>query len=325
MYEITRRNLCLSAAATAALFGLDKPLTLIGSAYARSPTDLAPFVRFKVGDLTVTTVSDGVWSRDHDPNFIRNASVDDTKAALRAAGLPDDKVHIPFTVTFVETPQGLIMFDAGTGAQLAPTAGKLAANMQAAGIDPERITMIPVTHFHPDHIFGLMAKDTNAAVFPKARLVMPEVEYKYWTDPATLAATPEARQGLIKRITSVFPGWLQAGNIELAAPGKEIATGIRMVDSSGHTPGHAAFQVSSGNQQLMVLGDVSNIPALFVRNPGWHAMFDMDAQKAEATRRALYDRAIADNMMVSGYHFGMPGAGSITRDGNGYAFVPVAG
>ena len=70
--------------------------------------------------------------------------------------------------------------------------------------------------------------------------------------------------------------------------------------------------------------DITNIPALFVRNPGWHAVFDTDAQMAEATRRKVFDRAIADKALINGYHWGLPGVGKIKKDGNGYAFVPLA-
>jgi hypothetical protein len=75
----------------------------------------------------------------------------------------------------------------------------------------------------------------------------------------------------------------------------------------------------------MVLGDVANVPALFVRNPGWRAAFDQDAELAETNRRKMFDRVVADKLVVAGYHFGMPGAGSITKDGNGYIFTPAGG
>ncbi len=75
--------------------------------------------------------------------------------------------------------------------------------------------------------------------------------------------------------------------------------------------------------QLIVLGDTTNIPALFLRNPGWHAAFDQDAATAEATRRKLLDRAAADKVVVAGYHFPFPATGTIAKDGQGYAFVPA--
>ena len=98
---------------------------------------------------------------------------------------------------------------------------------------------------------------------------------------------------------------------------------IRPIDAQGHTPGHTAFHVSSGKDQLIVLGDTTNIPALFVRNPGWHAAFDQDAAMPEATRRKLLDQAAADQVMVTGYHFPFPAVGTIAKDGKGYAFKPA--
>ena len=104
---------------------------------------------------------------------------------------------------------------------------------------------------------------------------------------------------------------------------RESGAGHPRGASHGHTAGHTVYLVGSGNDQLVNLADTSNIPALFVRNPGWHAAFDADPVEAEANRRKWFDRAVADRVVVVGYHFGMPGAGRIEKDGAGYAFVPL--
>src|SRR5262249_26108828 len=147
------------------------------------------FLKFKVGDIEVTQLYDGVWEKAHDPGFIKNASLDEVKAALKAGGLTDAHVPIPFTVTAIKSKDKVVLFDSGTGAQLAPTAGLITKNdvWKAAGLDPASVRTIVVTHFHPDHISGLMAKDTNAAIFPNAEIIVPSKEYTYWTDPATTA------------------------------------------------------------------------------------------------------------------------------------------
>ena len=331
MTNVSRRNLVFSAGAAAAAFGLNGPLEFLSPAFAQkagsgSGSGTAPkvmgFKRFKVGDVEVTTIYDGVWEKAHDPAFIKNASVEDTKKALVAGKLTDAYVPIPFTVTVVKIRGKYVMFDSGTGGQVQPTAGlMMSQNMKAAGIDPTKISTIIVTHYHPDHIFGMMAKDTNAQVFPNAEIMVPAAEHKWWTAPDLIGKLPEARQGLAKRIQATLPGWK---NIKQIEDGKEVAPGIKAVASYGHTPGHTSFLVSSGKKQLMVLGDVTNIPALFVRNPGWHAASDTDPVMAEANRRKMIDRAIAEKMMVTGYHFGMPGAGTFAKDGSGYVFKPVA-
>lgn len=312
MQSISRRSFVISAAAASAAFGLDGTLEFLPPAHAQSDKG---FATFKVGDIEVIQMYDGVWQKAHDPGFVKNASLDDVKGALKAGGLTDEHVPIPFTVTAIRSGGQLVLFDAGTGAQVAPTAGLITKNevMKAAGINPADVKTIVVTHFHLDHIFGLMAKDTNEPIFPNAEIVVPATEYNFWTSPA-------ATDGYAKRIQAVFPTWK---NIRQFEGDKEVVPGVRAIATPGHTPGHTSYTLGSGSGQLIVLADVANIPALFVKNPGWHVVFDADAALAEANRRKMFDRVIADKAVITGYHYGMPGAGTIAKDGNGYVFVPV--
>lgn len=332
MQSISRRGLVIGASTAAAAFGIGGSLTIVSPAGAQS-AELHPngspkaltdkgFVKFKVGDIEVTQLYDGTWEKAHDAGFIKNASIDDTKAALKAANMTDAYVPVPFTVTVVTIGGKTIMFDSGTGAQGAPTAGLIAKNnmLQTAGIDPKSIGTIVVTHFHGDHIFGLMAKETNEQVYPNAEIVVPAAEYKFWTDPDLIPKLPEARQGLAKRIQATMPNWK---NIKQVEDGKEAAPGIRAMSSHGHTPGHTSYVLGSGGQQLIVSGDVTNVAGIFARNPTWQAGFDQDGNLAAESRKMFFDRAIADKAIVTGYHWGMPGAGTIQKDGNGYAVVPV--
>ena len=200
MQSISRRGFVISAAAAGAAFGLDGPLEFLTPAFAQgSDKDV---IKFKVGDIEVIQMYDGIWQKAHDPKFIKNATVDETKAALKAAGLNDATVPIPFTVTAIRRGGKLVLFDSGTGAQLAPTAGNITRKdlWKAAGIDPARVETIVMTHFHADHISGLMEKGTNAPVFPNAEIHVPATEYDYWLNPST-TANPA------KRIQAVLPTW----------------------------------------------------------------------------------------------------------------------
>jgi len=294
---------------------------LVTPAFAQKTPDPAkPFVAYKVGSAEVTALYDGIWEKPHDPAFIANASIDDVKGAMVKAGLPADFVSIPFTVALVKNGGKTILCDSGTGGQVQPTAGKMMASMKAAGIDPARIDTVLISHFHPDHIFGLMEKETNRPVFPNAEIVVSDVEYKFWTDPAVIDRLAEARKGLARRIQAVFPTWK---NIRQVTGEAEVAPGIRFVAAPGHTPGHRAFHLSSGTSQLMISNDTAYVPALVVANPGWHGQYDQDPATAEATRRKILDRVIADKVLISGYHFPFPGAGTISRDGAGYALDPM--
>jgi glyoxylase-like metal-dependent hydrolase (beta-lactamase superfamily II) len=312
--HMSRRDFVVSTALAGAL-GLNA--RLVTPAFAQKTPDPAkPFVTYKIGSAEVTAIYDGIWEKPHDPAFIANASIDDVKGAMVKAGLPADFVSIPFTVAVVKNGGKMILCDSGTGGQVQPTAGKMMANMKTAGIDPARIDTILISHFHPDHIFGLMEKETNKPVFPNAEIVVSDVEYKFWTDPAVIDRLAEARKGLARRIQAVFPAWK---NIRQVTGEPEVAPGIRFVAAPGHTPGHRAFHLSSGTSQLMISNDTAYVPALVVANPGWHGQYDQDAATAEATRRKILDRVIADKVLISGYHFPFPGAGMISRDGAGYA------
>lgn len=314
MQSISRRAFVVSAATAGAAFGLDGPLEFVGRAFAQAATG-PEVVKFKVGDIEVIQIYDGVWQKPHDEKFVANASLDQTKAALKAGGLSDAHVPITFTVTAVNVGGRLVLFDSGTGGQLMPTAGNIAKNdlWKAAGIDPAKVETVVITHFHPDHITGLMAKDTNAPVFPNAQIHVSAAEYKFWTAPTTTA-------GAAKRIQAVFPGWKNIQQFEGEA---EIVPGVRAVDTRGHTPAHSSYHVSGAGGQVMVLGDVTNIRALNMKNPGWHLAFDADPKLAEANRRKIFDRIVADKIIATGYHWGMPGAGTVEKDGDGYALVPV--
>jgi glyoxylase-like metal-dependent hydrolase (beta-lactamase superfamily II) len=318
MFEISRRDLVLSAAGAYAAFGLTKPIAFIGAAEAQQTPN---FRKYKVGDIEVISLYDGVWEKAHDENFIKGANVEQTKAALRAAGLSDTHVPVPFTVIAINTGGRLVLIDTGTGGGQTggPKAGVLAQSMAAAGIDPKNVKTIIVSHFHGDHISGLMAKDTNAQMFPEAEIIVPAAELKWWTQ--SVESIPEPRRGLAQRVQATLPNWKNVKPVDGEA---ELVPGVRAIPAFGHTQGHTAHLISSGGKQLLVTADATNIQALFVKNPEWQAAFDHVPDQAVATRKRLFDRAIADKTMVAGYHWGLPNVGTIAKDGSGYAFTPAA-
>ncbi|QJP13354.1 MBL fold metallo-hydrolase [Starkeya sp. ORNL1] len=321
MFIMSRRTVLGAATAMAAL-GLGKPLEFVPPAFAETPLEpTVGFYRYKVGDIEVTAVYDGIWRKPHDPTFIKNATVDETKAALAKAGLTTEFMPIPLTVIVLKIGGKYIMVDAGSGVgQWQANATHLPANMRAAGIDRDQINTILVSHFHPDHVWGLMEKGTNAAVFPNAELVVNATEYNWWTDPGRVEKLPEGRRAAGKRIAEVFPTWK---NWKLVGKDAEVAPGVRIVEAFGHTPGHSAFLVTSGKDQLMVSNDTMYVPALLAPHPEWQGTYDQDGPTAITARRALVDRVIADRIAICGAHFPFPGAGTFVKDGNAYAFTPV--
>jgi glyoxylase-like metal-dependent hydrolase (beta-lactamase superfamily II) len=321
MRNTSRREIVIGAGLATAL-GLTSRLTYVTPAWAQpAPGPGTGVYKYKIGSVEVTALYDGIWKKPHDPAFIKNASVEDTKAVLANAGMTTEYMPIPLTVIVLKAGDKLIMVDSGSGVgQWQPTAVELPGNMKAAGIDPAKISTILISHFHPDHIFGLMEKGTNAPIYPNAELVVNATEYKWWTEPGRVEKLPEARKALGNRIQSVFPTWK---NFKLVEGEQEVAPGIRLVNAPGHTPGHSAFLLASGNQQLMISNDAAYVPALLAPHPEWQGAYDQDGPMAVETRRKLIDRVIADKVAICGAHFPFPGAGSFAKDGAGYAFTPV--
>ena len=316
MSGVTRRGiLAASAAVTLA--------AQAGSATAEAPaanTATPGIYRYKIGSYELTALYDGIWYRPITDKFIRNASFADVEHALDAAFMPHDKLATPFTTLIVDTGKKLVLIDTGTGGQIAPSAGVLRNNLAAAGIDPKAVDQIVISHFHPDHINGIKDKD-NALIFPNAELMVPAPEWAYWMDDANLNAAPVDVKITFLNQRRIFSDI--AKQVTQFQPGKEVAPGVVTLPAPGHTPGHTVFAIHSGDQSLLVLSDTAQHPAIFARHPDWQAAFDIDGAEAIATRKRIFDRAAADRMLVTGYHFPFPACGHLIKTATGYEHVPV--
>ena len=311
---LTRRTLLAGSAALVA--GADP------AAAAAPPADKqAPgLYRYKIGAFELTALYDGIWYRPITEKFIRNAPFAEVEHALDAAFMPHDKLETPFTTLIVNTGKKLVLIDTGTGGQISPTAGMIGDNLAAAGIDPKAVDQIVISHFHPDHINGIKDKD-NALVFPNAEIMVPEPEWAYWMNDANMNAADADLKLTFRNQRRIFSDI--AKQITRFEPGAEVAPGIVTLPAPGHTPGHTVFAIHSGDQSLMVLGDTAQHPAVFARHPDWQAAFDVDGDAAVATRKKLFDRAAADRMLVTGYHFPFPACGHLVKTASGYEHVPV--
>lgn len=282
---------------------------------------LAPGVyRIRMGDTTITSISDGSAARPLDANFVRNASLAQVQQALKDAGLPTDQITLSFSAFVIESGGRRVLMDSGNGQFGAASAGRVLANLRAASIDPASINAVLVSHFHGDHINGLRNRD-GALTYPNARIHVPAPEWNFWMDDARMAAAPESARGGFQNVRRVF-GPI-ASSVQRFEPGTEPLPGIGSIAAYGHTPGHTAFSVRAGGQTFAYLGDLTNVAALFVRNPDWAVMFDMDAELARQTRRRLLDAAVDGNWIVGAAHWPTPAIGRIVRRGSGYDLVAL--
>jgi glyoxylase-like metal-dependent hydrolase (beta-lactamase superfamily II) len=322
--ELTRRHALAGGAALAA-----SPLLPSVAAKAAAPLaeKQAPsFYRYKVGDAQVNAISDGVNTFPLPDALVLNAKKEEVSAALEKAFLPKDKMSVHYSPLVINTGGKLVVVDTGNGpgafASSKGNIGQFATNMAAAGFDAKAVDVVVISHFHGDHINGLLTAD-NVLAFPNAEVLVPAAEWKYFMDDGEMSRqTTERMQGGFKNVRRVF----EAGLNKKVTPyewGKDVAPGLLAVSSVGHTPGHTSFVLSSGSEKVFIQSDVTNHPSLFVANPGWHLTFDQDPAVAEATRRKVYDMLVADKMRVQGFHYPFPANGFVEKDGNGYRLVPA--
>ena len=203
---------------------------------------------------------------------------------------------------------------------MGPTLGKLPDSLRAAGVAPERIDTILLTHLHPDHSNGLV-DDDGRAVFPNAQLVLHEAEAAFWLDRdeasgARRAHPPQHRQGGVT--TAPYRARMRTVRDGEALPG------VSAVLLAGHTPGHTGWLIQSRGERLLIWGDLVHLASIQIPRPDAALVFDVDPQAACATRRRMFDRAAADKLKVAGAHLDFPGFGAIVRKGTGFAFEPDA-
>jgi glyoxylase-like metal-dependent hydrolase (beta-lactamase superfamily II) len=229
-------------------------------------------------------------------------------------------MEIAFTVTVVNTGDQVILFDTGNGGNgfvPHPGAGDLRQLLAGAGVAPEQVDLVVMTHVHRDHMGGLI--EDPVAALPNARYVMPDNEYDFWSKPDLVSL--ENLGGNAKVVQSnVVP---MASRTRFVRDGDEVVSGITAVGSNGQRPGHTSYHLESCGKRLLVLGDVSNHYMLSLQRPDWHVAFDMDKDMAVASRQKVLGMIAADRMPFIGYHRPPPAAGYLEVKGAGYRFVPV--
>jgi glyoxylase-like metal-dependent hydrolase (beta-lactamase superfamily II) len=328
MSILSRRTLLAGAASAAALpsFALWSPQS-VRAATPAAGKQAASFYRYKVGDIEVTVLSDGIARVPVTEAFVLNVKPEEVNAALREAYMEPGVFIGPYNPIVLNTGAKLVLVDMGTGEAnyiaSKGVAGQLLANMAAAGIDPKAIDTIIISHYHGDHINGLLKADSSLA-FPNAEVLVPAPEHKYWTDAGEESRAPTPR------IADIFKGVRRViGNAEVMKRlrtyewDKEVIPGVLAVGTPGHTPGHTSHIVTSGASKVYVQADVTHAPFLFARHPGWHAFYDHEPVQAEATRRKVYDMLSAEKMMVQGFHYPFPSVAHVEKTATGYLEIPM--
>ncbi|WP_170182137.1 MBL fold metallo-hydrolase [Phreatobacter stygius] len=285
-----------------------------------SPAAAQAIASARIGAASLQILSDGGITLPVSM-LARGVPPADVQKVLAAAGLPVDATRNGLNVPLLSLGDDLVLFDCGAGRNFLPTTGLLPKSIEAAGIDPAKVTRVLFTHAHPDHLWGALDEfDTPA--FPNATYHMAAAEWDFWVDPQVFAKLPEERHAFAAGAQRVLKAL--EPQLKRFRPGEEIISGLAAIDTRGHTPGHVSFEVRTGSDSLMILGDALTHPVLSFQHPDWATAFDQEPERAAATRKSLLDRLAGDKLLVSTYHLPAGGLGRVERQGSAYRFVPAA-
>ena len=255
----------------------------------------AKAVSKRIGGMEVIALLDGVGINDGSTDILVGAGKEDLERAAQPDGL---KTSINAFV--VKIGGKTVLFD--TGMPIAQSGGIVPA-LAEADLGPDDIDAVVITHFHYDHVGGLMHR--GQPVYPRAELYVPRVEVNKWSDAGT--------------------DFLLAYNVRTNAfeDRKEILPGVTAMAAYGHTPGHTVFLLESDGGKLLIAGDLIHLPGVQLANPDVAVTYDTDPVKAVASRKRVFEMAADKKLPIAAMHIPFPGIGTLAKDGKGYAFTEM--
>lgn len=273
--------------------------------------------RRRIGSVTVTMIADGHVAID--PKLLPKSTSEEVAPLLEAANLAQGPVRTSINTFVVDLPDRRILIDAGLGAGLADTAGGMQQNLFIAGIPPESVDVVLLTHLHRDHVRGI-TDNNGQAVFPNAHVLLHENDRVFWTDEGEESRAPAfAKQYFPIARTALQP---YAARTSTFSSSGEVMPGIEAIHAPGHTPGHTMYRITSDRESLLIAADIAHLPALQFPRPDWSIVLDVDLDQAAKTRMRVLDAAVADQELVTGMHFTGGRAGRFRKADRGYLFEP---
>ena len=307
--RVSRRHFLTASAAASALAAPLGGSLADAAPSAPSAAQNAGWYRFSLGDFQITIASDGNLVT---PTTLIGANVErpTVEAFLKERYFPLDNNYAHTNHVLIDTGSARVLVDVGSGEKFQPTAGKLLANLAAAGVDPSSITHVALTHAHPDHVWGML-DEFDELRFPEAAYTISAAEFDWWNAAGRVDEVPEAMQAMVVGAQNALKPVAEKTTM-LKGDG-EIVPGVRMISTPGHTIGHMSLMVESAGQTMLVTGDALNHTAVSFERPNWHFGFDTDKEMASKTRVKLLDMLATDRVTLVGYHMPFPGVGHAAK------------
>jgi glyoxylase-like metal-dependent hydrolase (beta-lactamase superfamily II) len=291
--------------------GRPRPEELVPSRYA-----------LRIGDIDVLVVSDGVLPLPT-AMLAHNADPAVRAAWLKDMFLPPDAFDWPLNVAVVRSGGRTILIDAGLGKEFPgfPRAGQLVQRLDAAGIGLESVTDIVITHMHMDHVGGLLGDGVKDRLRPDLRIHVTEAEVAFWESPdfsgtAMPSPVPEVLRRVARRFAEEYRSRLRMFEEEV-----EVAPGVVVRRTGGHTPGHCVVHLESGGDRLMFAGDAI-FPVGF-DHPDWHNGFEHDPEESVRVRVRLLREVAANGALLTATHLPFPSVCRVAVDGDAFRCVPA--
>ncbi len=274
------------------------------AAVAFGPAAVAPAAHeFTLGKLKLATLHDAQFVVPNDSKtFGIGADPAAVSEVLRAAGAPTDRITLSVNALLVRMGHRVVLIDTGIGQK---SHGELLGSLHEAGVKPTAVTDVLITHSHGDHVGGLVDADGHLA-FPKATIRMSSPEWAFMQSKSA----PDIAKVVSKKVHTFEPG-------------AQVIPGIKSVPLNGHTPGHSGYEISSGTDRLLYIGDLAHSSIISLAKPQWGIQFDSDDATAKATRAATLKQLASDQELVVSPHFPFPGVGHVEAAGDGFAWKPA--
>lgn len=291
-------------------------LALAATVQAAAPQKAWPII---LGDWRVTAVSDGSALVPLE-KLMSHIRPDSLRQRLAAAGEPSP-TPTAINAFVIDTGRHRILVDTGAGPLMGLHSGLLVDNLRAAGITPQSIDTILLTHIHADHSGGLQRD--GKLLLPNATVWVDNKDVDFWLNPAHSDQVTEAERHTFEESRQSLAPVQAAGRLRTFSAPARLVEGIEAVAAPGHTPGSVMYRVTRGGQTLVLWGDIIHAAAVQFALPEAAIRFDVDSGQAVATRKRVLKQMADEGDLVAAPHIAFPGLGHVVRQGGAFRWRPL--